>query len=427
MALNVINYDEKSSTILNAIKSEASAFYQERIPEATSENLAKVQSAIWNYESTRNEYAQAIIDKIAFTEIDNMAFENKLKVLKAQSYSYGKDIEELWVDLIKSINYDVEDSAETLFKRYKPEILSCFHTLNRTDTYPLTIEEEILTRAFRSEEGYGDMMSSLMATMETSDEVDEFLYFKNLINANIVEGKVKTVVVAPVIDAESAENLTIAIKDESNLFEFPKTDFNFAGVVNACKKDRQVLLINTRVKGRLNVQVLATAFNMDKADFETMEITMDDFGSDSEKVVAMLCDKKWFKVRDRLREFREVLNGKGLYTNRFYHVHQSISSSPFFNCTVFTEETPVLTAIDLRPDTATLAKGESRQFTVEATGTGNPSSKATFTQDGLSNNTFITKTGLLVVGNDETQTPITVTATSTFDPLITDTATVTVV
>jgi len=425
--LNVINYDEKSSTILNAIRNEASAFYKERVPEANAENLGMVQTAIYDYESTRNEYASAIIDKIAFSEIDNMSFTNKLSVLKSASYQYGKDIEELWVDLVKDIGYNVADSAETLFKRYKPEILSCFHTLNRTSVYPITIEEEILTRAFTSETGYGDMMASLVATMQTSDEIDEFLYFKNLINANIIEGKVRTVTVAPVVDKATAENLVIEILNESNLYEFPKTIFNYANIVNSCKKESQVLLINTRVKGRLNVQVLATAFNMSKADFETMEITLDDFGSDSEKVVAMLCDKKWFKVRDRLRTFRNVINGKGLYTNRFYHVHQSISSSPFYNATVFIEASPTLTSIDLKPSTVSLSAGESRSFTVEAVGTNNPSSKCVYSVDGNSDSTFITKTGLLVLGDDEDKSTITVTAKSTFDETITDTATITLI
>ena len=165
---------------------------------------------------------------------------------------------------------------------------------------------------------------------------------------------------------------------------------------------------------------------MEKVDWETVQIETDDFGGDT-SIVAMLVDERWFSIKDKLNYENESEVQVGLFRNRFKHVHQLWGTIPFYNCTVFKTVTPVLTAIDLRPDTATIAKGQGRAFVVEPTGTGNPSAKCTFEHDGTSDNTYITPTGFLFIGIDETTTPITVTATSTVDPLITDTATVTVV
>lgn len=427
MAIKVINYDNKSSVMLNAIRDGATEDYKSRIPVATSDNLNKVQTAIYQYESTYNEYARAVIDKLGFTDIDNMTFTNDLARLKQASYSMGKDGEEIFVGLIKSLNYNLDTAPADLFKKYESEIMSVYHTLNRTSVYPLTIAEDILTRAFQSEDSFGSMMGALMQSMETSDEVDEFLLMKNVINGAIVEGKVSQVTVQPVVDEQTAKDLTVKIKEISDLWKFPRNNYNFANVMQTCPKERQVLLINTRVKSRMNVEVLATAFNMDKANIDTLQITMDDFGQASEKVVAMLIDERWLKVKDRLRMRKQVENQIGLSWNYFYHVHQMLSSSPFYNAMIFIESTPTLTAIDLKPDVATVEKGGALAFVTEATGTNNPPSKCDFTVNGASSSTKILPTGLLYVGYDETTTPLTVTATSTFDGITLDTATITII
>lgn len=425
MAIIIKNYDQKSSTVLNAIKTGASAEYQARIDDATQDNLALVQSQIYAYESTRNELYNAI-DKIVITDIDNMYFENDFKRLKKASLSYGKDKETLWVNLIKAQNYDVNTAPEELFKRHKPEILSVYHTVNRTNVYPITIDYEIITRMFMSEQGFGEMMATLMSVQETSDEVDEFLLFKGLINANYIEGKIDTVVVAPVIDKQSANDLVVAIKNQSNIWKYPRTTYNYANVVQTCPKARQVLILNTNYKAIIDVEVLAVAFNEEKVAFDTVQIETDDFGSDSGDTIAMLVDERWFEVRDKLREVREVENPLGLYRNKFYHVHQLYGALPFYNANMFSQATPTLTAIDVVPATATIATGQGRAFTVETTGTNNPSAKSVWTHDGTSENTYVTTTGFLFIGVDETTTPITLTATSEFNG-VTDTAVITVV
>ena len=426
MAIIVKNYDDKSSTVLNAIKTTASQFYQDRIDTATQDNLALVESQIYKYEATRNEYYMAI-DKIALTDVDNMEFENELARLKKAAFTYGKDTESLWINLIKAQNYNASTAAADLFKRFKPEILSVYHTLNRTDVYPLTIDYEIYTRMFTSEAGFGDMMGSMLQVLETSNQVDEFLMFKNLIHGNIVEGKVGTVVVSPIIDKQSANDFVIAVKKQSDLWKFPTDVYNYAGVSNTCPKARQVLILGSAIKSLIDVEVLAVAYNLEKVAYDTVQIDVDNFGALGDDVYAMLVDERWFNVRDKLQITNEVENQIGLYRNKFKHVHQLFGALPFYNATVFTKATPTLVSIDLRPDAVTISKGQGRAFVVEAVGTNNPPAKCTFEHNGTDPDTYITTTGFLYVGVGETTTPITVTATSTFDVLITDTATVTVV
>ena len=424
--LTVLNYDGKSSTLLNAIRAEASAQYKAQIPSATQDNLELVMSSINKFELTRNEYAYAVLDKIAFTEIGNASFNNPLRRFKKAKYSTGKDIEELFVDLIKSQQYDASSGSIALFKRYLPTILSVYHTLNRTDVYPITIEEDLLSLAFTSEEQGMTMISAIMASLHTSDNYDEFLIMKNLLNANIVEGRMAIQVVSPVVDEDTAKAFVTKVKERSKDMLFMSPTYNFAGVRNTAPIENQLFMSTPAIMSIIDVEVLAVAFNMEKVVFESEQVLVDDFGSDDSNVIAILCDERWLRVRDRLREMRMQANGATLSYNTFQHVWQSVSSSPFHNAIAFVTVAPTLSAIDVLPATASVKAGAFEQFRVETTGTGYPPSKCSWAHNGTSDDTFITSTGLLYVGADETTTPITVTATSLFLGTITDTAAVTV-
>ena len=45
--------------ILNVIRANASSTYQERIPEATQDNIREIGNAMLTYESTQNEFLNA--------------------------------------------------------------------------------------------------------------------------------------------------------------------------------------------------------------------------------------------------------------------------------------------------------------------------------------------------------------------------------
>lgn len=425
--ITVKNYDGKSSTLLNAIRAEASAEYKDRVPTATQDNLELVMSAINKFELTRNEYAYAVLDKIAFTEIASATFSNPLARFKMAKYSSGKDIEELFVDLIKSKEYNADGGAQELFKRVLPTVLSVYHTLNRTDVYPITVEEDLLSMAFTSEEQGMNMISAIMNSLETSDQYDEFLITKNLLNTNIVEGRVHVETVAPIVDEASAKAFVTKVKTVSKKMQFMSPEYNFANVKNVAPVDRQVFVSDPDTMAKIDVEVLATAFNLGKVEFESQQVMVDDFGSDDSNVVAMLVDERWFRIRDRLREMRMQANGATLSYNTFQHIWQSFSVSPFHNAVVFVTVEPTLVSIDVLPSTVSAGTNDFVQFRVESTGDDYPESKVTWAVDGTSEKTFITSTGLLYIAPDETTTPLTVTATSVVDGLITDTATVTVV
>lgn len=427
------NPDFKSTTLLNAIRTGATDEYKARIPLATQKNLAEVGSGILNWGSTRNEFVNALFNRIGKVVISDKMFENPLKEFKKGMLEYGKTIEEVFVDLIQENAFDVSKSESELYKRNLPSVKSVFHELNRKGFYKTTVENEQLNLAFTSEDGMGMLVDKIISKLYTSDEYDEYLYMKNIINQFGKEGKFTVVTMAAATDEASAKVALTKIKEVSNDMTFMNAKYNHAGVKTHTPKEDQIVLIGTKFDALIDVEVLASAFNMGKADFIGRRVLIDDFGGLSD-VVCAIVDREWFMVFDKLMRTEDMYNPQGLYYNYFLHHWQVLSASIFHNAVVFQTSTPTLTAVTLSPATATVNKGCSVQFAVEVTGTNNPSSKVTYTHDGTSANTYITTTGLLVLGDDETGTAdtegvmvVTVTATSVFKPLITDTSAVTVV
>ena len=417
--------DFKSVDLLNAIRNGASAEYIARIPLATKDNIAQVGTAILDYSMARNEFVAALLDRIGLVVIKNKLFENPLKEFKKGMLEWGKDIEEVFVDLIKSQAFDTKLAESELFKRNLPDIKAIFHRVNRKDMYKTTIENEQLKMAFLSDSGFSNLIDKVVQAMYTSDNYDEFLLMKNLINQYGVEGKFAMIAVDTVSDEATAKKALAKIKEISNDLTFMSKDFNHAGVTTNTVKSDQIVLINTKFDAIIDVEVLASAFNMDKADFIGRRILVDNFGGLA-NVLCAVVDRDWFMVYDKEIKSEEIYNPQGLYYNYFLHHWQVLSTSQFANAVLFVTVAPTLTSLTLTPATATVAKGGAVQFVVEAVGTGNPPSKVVYSHNGT--DSFISTTGLMIVGPNEAVVGgvITVTATSTFNDSITDTASITV-
>lgn len=427
---NSYNPDAKSSTLLNAIKGSATSLYQDIVPDATSDNLAEVGDSIINNPTTYNEFVKAILDRIGMVVVKNASFENPLKMLKKGFINKGKYVEEVMIDIIKAEAYDPRTSAADVEKRALPNISAVFHELNRADKFKTTVEEETISLAFTSEEGFGTMIDSIIDNLYVSDEIAEFELMKSIIRVAGKSGKLGVVVVPTPTDEASAKQVITAIKKVSNQVMFPSKvqNYNYArSKRTAKKKEEQLVFVDSEFDAIMDVEVLASAFNMDKAQFMGRKIVLDDFGG-LENVVALLTSEAWWMVWDKLFTTKARENQDGLYWNYWLHHHQFMSSSPFEFAVAFVTASPTLTAIDLLPDTATTTLGgEPVHFTVEATGTNNPPVQCTYEHNGASDYTYVNSIGMLYVGDDESVSPITVTATSTFNGAIADTAVVTIV
>lgn len=322
-----------SIDILNTIWANASDEYQNRIPQATRDNIAEVGNALLAYEPAMNEFLNALVNRIGMVLISSKLAKNKLSLFKKGKLEYGSDIEEIFVEMAKAESFNVELAESTVFKRTKPDVKTLFHRVNREDVYPITIERAHIKRAFLSSDGVARLVSAIINSVYSADNYDEYVLMKDAIGKYFAETSTvdSQYTSIPIVkDKESAMHFLRVVKQASEDMTFMSNKFNAQGVMQYTDKQDQVLLVHKNLVTYLDVDVLAWAFNDKKLDVNTRVITVDDFGT-TENIQAILCDKNWLMVYDVLFEMTNQYNAKGLYYNYFLHHHQLISTSQFHN------------------------------------------------------------------------------------------------
>ena len=422
------------ANVLNVIRQNATAVYQDRIPEATADNLHEVGDAILTYEAQANEFVNALVNRIGLVILNNRMATNPLAALKKGRLAVGETIEEIYIDVIKAQTYDPRAAQDTLFKRHLPNVSSVFHSVDSQLNYPLTISNEQLRKSFMSYDSLDRFIAGLVDSMYKSATLDEFIQMKQLISEWNANGRFIIEPITAVTDAASAREAMIKIKAVSDGMTIFNNQMNYAGVWTSTPKDEQYLITTPDFNARMDVDVLAAAFHMDKAEFAGHVIVVDNIGDlGDDGIEAILVDKNWYQVYDYLRTFKTAYNGEGLYWNYFYHVWMVYSLSPFANAVAFGTATPTVTAVTVTPTAATVKAGGTVQITTSVTGTGDPTSKCTFAIAGNTDpETVVNTMGKVILGSKEkgslgnSKNQITVTATSVQDKTKTATCTITV-
>ena len=433
--------------VLNAIRASMPVVYQSRIPQATQDNIKEFGNSISKIPVIQNSFVSILVNKIGMTVIKNKMYKNKLKEFQRGDLNFGQTIEEIYVDLIKAKVYEEEPSANNLADVYainKPNIKVMYHVVNSQLVYPITIKRQDLIQSFYSVSYFEDFIAKIFEAVYSSEELDEFIQTKALIHNYMTApeedgvepvNRFYNVHVDAIDDEVSAKAFARVLRSYSNKLEFMNNIYNYAGVTTHTPKADQVLFVNTDVDAFLDVEVLAYAFNMNKADVESVvgrKVVLDDFGDKSDtNTQAILVDRDWFMIYNQLYEMREQPNELHLYWQHFLHVWKAYSVSKFANAVRFTTESvdPTVVSVTVSPQNAEVPKGTSIQMEADVVVTNGASTKVTWAWNtGTTPTSAETKinatTGLVEVGTDETLETLVVKATSTADGSKTGTSTI---
>ena len=356
IAQNTLN--ASTLDILNVIRQNASYDYQQNVPAVTqATDIPKVGEVIYGTPAFANQFLNALVNRIASVRVQSATFNNPYSILKKGYIEFGESIEDIFIGIAKVVEYTPEKGASREFKRTLPDARTAFHVMNWRVMYPVTIQDEDLKLAFLSIDGVTDLIAKIVEQVYTAAEYDEFLLFKYLLIKAISHGKTKPVSIGTGSDLKDA---AVQFRGISNLLPFMSTEYNESGVKTTTPKDRQVIFMDAVFNAQYDVNVLASAFNMDKADFMGRLFLIDNwtsFDNDRFEVIrdnsdgieevtsdelallanvkAVLLDENWFQVYDNNNKFTEKYVASGLYWNYFYHVWKTISSSPFANAVTF--------------------------------------------------------------------------------------------
>lgn len=364
MARRIANSTLNASTIdiLNVIRQNASYDYQQNVPEvATVNDIPKVGEIIYGTPAFANQFINALVNRIAIVRVQSATFNNPYSILKKGYIEYGETVEDIFVSIAKAVDFNVEKAAKREFQRTTPDVRSAFHVMNWRVMYPVTIQDEDLRQAFLSIEGVQNLIAKIVDAVYTAAEYDEFLLFKYLLIKAISHGKMYPASIGAGTDLSEA---AVQFRGTSNLLPFMSSEYNEAGVKTNTPKESQVIFMDAMFNAQFDVNVLASAFNMDKADFMGRLFLIDnwtDFDNERFDVIransdgieevttdelallanvkAVILDDNWFQVYDNNNKFTEKYVASGLYWNYFYHTWKTVSNSPFANAVVFVTST----------------------------------------------------------------------------------------
>ena len=452
----IVTLTNSSVDILNAIRNNANTNYRDYVPYATpdADSIREIGAIIMDSPQLQNEFLSALVNRIGMVLLTSKMYSNPLAMFKRGTMEYGETIEEIFVELAAPFQFDPAVAETEVFKREIPDVKSAFHIMNYQKFYKQTIQNEQLRQAFLSWSGISDLIAKIVDAMYAGASYDEFLTMKYMVAKNIVNGRLFPVTISAAT-AANASAIVTKIKDISNRWTFMSNKYNVAGVHTHTPKDEQYLLINSDFDSIMDVNVLATAFNMEKAEFMGHRVLVDSFGDlDMDRlgelfkddptytefdadvlealdaIPAIMIDKTWFMIIDNLYKFTEQYNSQGLYWNYFYHTWKTFSVSPFANNAMFIPGTPSITSITLSPAEATATAGQSVAIsaTVVTANFAPQTVDWSVSVDGAETEAAtVNKAGIVTIATDAvSETEITVTATSTFDSTVTGTATITV-
>ena len=359
IAVNSLN--ASTVDIINTIRANASYEYQQLVPEITDAiEIPKVGEVLYGYPALANQFINALVNRIALVRVKSATFNNAYAELKKGYLEFGETVEEVFVAICKAREFSAEKAKDRELKRSLPDVRSAFHTMNWRVQYPVTIQDEDLRMAFTSAQGVQDLIAKIIDSVTTASEYDEFLLFKYLMIKAIAHGKMYPVA----IDATDIKDFGKKSRGVSNLITFMSNKYNANGVHTTTPKADQYIFMDAMFNADYDVEVLASAFNMDKAEYQGKLKLIDDFGTfDNErfnviransdmieevtadelaicaKVKAVLVDKEWFQVYDNLTKFTEDYVASGMYWNYFYNVWKTVSYSPFSNAIVLVDNT----------------------------------------------------------------------------------------
>lgn len=396
-----------------------------------------------NYQAVQESFF-GLLKQIAYVATVTRLFDNPLSQLEGENIPLGWAGEETYINPVKGRQFDVNDFAGIL-QKYEADVKVQYLTVNMDLQYPVTLTRDKIRQAFNSWRDLEEFINGIVNALYNGAYIGMFNYTKALVSAGFASNKVSYLKVTKPTDEASGKAFVKKLRELYTLFQLPSSSYNAwakvggAGrpVTTWCAPEDIMLLIRADIMATVDVDVLAAAFNMDKADFIGKVITVDNFDTytdDGEKlfngshILGLICDKAFFKIKQQDMALDMWFNPNNRSWQYYLNVVKMYNYSLFANGVVLADDDPVVDASSIAVDKSTVSIEEGADATVMVTTTpfsANPTITVSSSAEGKATATIAGKV-VTIHGVDAGSATITVTATNSDTTTKTATITVTV-
>lgn len=379
-------------TSLNALREISSEIYHKYVPIIDdTTDISAFANPILDVPVVMNEFCDVLVNKLVYSQFESFTFNNPLRVLEGESIPLGYAGEHVYVNPAKGRGFNVNDFAGLLFK-YEADVKVEYHTVNSDLQYPVTISRQQLKKAMTSWDNLAEFITSLSNSLYNGCYVDEFRFTKNIISGAYKENRGVIQTISAVTTEDTAKAFVEKARELFLNFQLPSTKYNAWAknggegkpITTWTRPEDIVLIIRNDVRAKIDVQSLASAFNLSYADFMGNVITVDDFDSydddgnkvfDGSAIVGMIADKSWFKIKTQDMYMESFVNPNNRTIQYYLNVIRMYNMSLFANGVIFATAQPVVEATEVAfvEDGGTIKAGETLTLNVKTKpATANP-------------------------------------------------------
>ena len=404
---------------LNAIREISSTIYHEYVPIIDdSTDISAFAEPILNFPVVYNEFCDILVNKLVYSQFESMTFENPLRVLDGDRIPLGYAGEHVMVNPAKGRGFNVNDFAGLLVK-YEADVKVEYHAINSDLQYCVTVSRQQLKKAMTSWDNLAEFITSLSNSLYNGAYIDMFRFTKNIITGAYKENRGVVETVTAISDEATAKAFVERARELYLNFQLPSTQYNAWAknggsgkpITTWTRPEDIVLVIKNSLRAKLDVDVLASAFNIDRTTLLGNIITVDSFDSydddgnlvyDGSAIVGGIFDKAWFKIKTQDMFMENFYNANNRTMQYYLNVIRMYNMSLFANGVIFATSQPSVpaTALKFVETSASVDAGEDIVLHVESTPfTANPtlsysSSATSYATVGSETGKSITVTGV---------------------------------
>lgn len=427
------------------------------------QSIQPIGELIMSNERYKNAFLNTI-NLVGLTVIDRNYWENPWENFANKGQlRFGQTVREIIVDIANVYDYNATaNDSENFLQNVVPNVYQYLHEINYQKYYKTTTSDEQMAMAFATEGGLFDLIEKIIGSLYEAYKYDKYIVDKYQLCRRILNG---TMTVHEITDYanKTTREVVAEMKGVANKMSFRSPNYNPTGVRVANNFDDLILIMNTDFEASMSTDVLATSFFRNDAEFKTRMALIDGFSThDSERLKELLGTQYVPFTGAELTELAKVpavivsvdffqdyyyalnndpassteaglkktdfFNPETLKRNHWLHIWAVISTSPYAQGVVFTEDlTPSVTSVSVTPEEMSISAGNSVQLSSVVTTTGFANKGVTYsiTQDPETDETkkaivdlngkVTIPTGHMVTTPDEETETIIVTATSVFD------------
>lgn len=365
---------QNNTTVMANAYLEASTDFQQRVPDPSQHSVAQVAEFLFKPMNKKylNEFMDIFVNRIAGELIRQRTFTNPLK-RKREDILYGTTIQEIELDFVKAHAYKDDwghriNDLTNLLKVYRPDGQVAYHSVNRYDQYPISINRMELRGAFTGEYGLNELAAKIMRVPFNSAEYDEYGYYKQIIAEHEYRHGFYKHQAAMPVDETTGKAFLRALREYADLFTIPSRLYNAKDVtvpvwVEEDEIPRMVLYIEAKAKASLDVDTLSSVFNLDKAEVKYRIQFIDSIPIPG--AYALLTTDDFFVCADYDISNDSFFNPQTRTETWYYTVIGMYSASPFVPAVLFTTAagtqnttiTEAVSGLTLTPSTANVTPG----------------------------------------------------------------------